>query len=526
MEMAGSEPRRRVLPLVRIASEPGARSLDQDALDAWSAIAAPVAVFDIDDAGALRWGAANPAQRDALCADFETLRGRRVEAFGAGPLSQWVFEHRETLAALTERAVFEPEHPDSDTGRWTAHTVTPVRDAQGGTRRLVITSADVTERNRLAAMVSHAARTDALGRVAGEAAHEFNNLMVAISGYAGLALRTLAPDDRAHAQLVEVLRLSDEASSRSRQLMALARRHEGARSPLRLDALVASLAKAIQCVLRDDVAVTAAPASELWTVKADSHQLEQALLHLALFGRATVPRGETLTFATENVTLSRDEARGYGLSAGEYVSLTMRGGATVTAPTRAFEPQPSVLRTDAGADLATCRGVALRHGGAFAVSDDGKGVDARMLLPRAVEKSAVSGVSMATARLHGTEALLVVDPGPSREPSARALRMLGYEVLEASQVDDALRIVAEREAAPIHLVVLGVGPAQPSVAALLRAVRARDGDVPVLVTAPDETSIMPIALVSARVVKLPASLAPTMLVRRVRECLDERARGA
>ncbi len=104
--------------------------------------------------------------------------------------------------------------------------------------------------------------------------------------------------------------------------------------------------------------------------------------------------------------------------------------------------------------------------------------------------------------------------------------MLGYEVLEAAQVDDALRIVAEREAAPIHLVVLGVGPAHPAVAALLRAVRARDGDVPVLVTAPDETSVMPIALVSARVIKLPASLAPTSLARRVRECLDERARGA
>ncbi len=516
-----------MLPLVRSVPESAGRSHEHDALDAWSVIDTPVAVFSIDDTGALCWSAANPAQRAALCADFETLRGRRVEAFESSPLAHWVFEHREALVALTDRATFEPEHPDADTGRWTAHTVTPHRDADGAIRKLVITSADVTDRNRLAALVSHAARTDALGRVAGEAAHEFNNLMVAISGYAGLALRGLSPADRAHAQLVEVLRLSDEASSRSRQLMALARRHEGARSPLRLDALVTSLAKALQCVLRDDVTVTVAPSVDLWTVKCDAHQLEQALLHLALYGRATVARGATLTLATVNVTLSREEARGYGLSSGEYVSLTMRGGAAVTPPTRAFEPHPSVMRTDSGADLATCRGVALRHGGAFAVSaDDGAGVEALLLLPRALEKSSVSGVAMATARLHGTEALLVVDPGVTREPVARTLRMLGYEVLEAAQVDDALRIVAEREAAPIHLVVLGVGPAHPAVAALLRAVRARDGDVPVLVTAPDETSVMPIALVSARVIKLPASLAPTSLARRVRECLDERARGA
>ncbi len=242
--------------LVRSVPESAGRSHEHDALDAWSVIDTPVAVFSIDDTGALCWSAANDAQRAALCADFEALRGRRVEAFESSPLAHWVFEHREALVALTDRATFEPEHPDADTGRWTAHTVTPHRDADGAIRKLVITSADVTDRIRLAALVSHAARTDALGRVAGEAAHEFNNLMVAISGYAGLALRGLSPADRAHAQLVEVLRLSDEASSRSRQLMALARRHEGARSPLRLDALVTSLAKALQCVLREDVTVT------------------------------------------------------------------------------------------------------------------------------------------------------------------------------------------------------------------------------------------------------------------------------
>lgn len=527
--MSGSEPRRCVLPLFRPGVGADARTPDERAsLDAWDALDVPVAVFDLDDTGSLVWAAANPAQRPTLGEDFEALRGRRVEASTSGPFARWVWERREELARLEARAVFEPEHPDPDTGRWTSHTVTPSRDSFTGARRLVVSSADVTERNRLAALLASASRTDALGRIAGDAAHEFNNLMVAISGYAGLALRGLSAEERAHGQITEVLRLSDEASSRSRQLLALARRHEGARTPLRLDALVAPLALPLQRVLRDDVTVRALPSTpDLWTVKADAHQIEQALLHLAMFGRAQVSRGAAMTFEALNAALPRDEAKALGLTAGEYVSLVMRAGEAVTAPTRAFEPQASVMRVDAEADLASCCGVAVRHNGALSVSSaPGRGVEARIYLPRAIEKSAISGVSMATARLHGTEALLIVDPSPSREPAARALRMLGYEVLEAESADDALRLVSAREAAPINLVVLGVGPAAASSVALLRAVRAKDGDVPVLVTAPDETSIMPIALVSARVLKLPASMPPTMLARRVRQCLDERARGA
>jgi two-component system, cell cycle sensor histidine kinase and response regulator CckA len=527
--MSGSEPRLRVLPLLRPAVETAAPASDAPVTpDVWDALDVPVAVFDLDDTGALRWAAANTAQRASLGEPFESLRGRRLDGSTPGTFSRWAFEHRDALSQLDTRAVFEPEHPDPDTGRWSAHTATASRDPHTGERRVVVTTADVTERNRLASLLASTARTDALGRIAGDASHEFNNLMVAISGYAGLALRSVPGEDRAHAHLLEVLRLSDEASSRSRQLMALARRHEGARTLLRLDALVGPLVGPLQRVLREDVTLSAlAAAPELWSVKADAHQIEQALLHLAIFARTTVARGAALTFEALNAPLSRDDARLLGLTAGEYVALVMRAGDAVAKPTRAYEPPPSVMRADADADLASCAGVATRHQGALAVSSTpGRGVEVRMYLPRALEKSLISGVSMATARLHGTEALLMVDPSAAREPAARALRMLGYEVLEADSADDALRLVSAREAAPIDLVVLGVGPALAASIALLRAVRGRAGDVPVLVTAPDESSVMPIALVSGRVVKLPASMPPTLLARRIRQCLDERTRGA
>ncbi len=505
---------------------PDARPAPHDPVtDAWDALDVPVAVFDVAGT-ALRWAAANAAQGALLGCDFAALRGRGLDVHSPVAVERWAAAITPELLALTARATFEPAHPDADTGRWTARTVTPTFDADGALHRLVVTSADVTEGHRLAAMVAHGARADAVGRIADEAAHEFNNLMVAISGYAGLALRGAGVEGRVRDQLVEMLRLADTASSLTRQLMALTRRHEGARSLVRLDALVLGMERVLLRATRDRRALTVRGDAGLWPVKVDAEQFEQLALHLAVYA-ADVTALPSMAFEAHNVTLSRDEARPLGLGAGDHVRLSLSLGAVDAASVRrAVETvtATAATRSDTEIGIAAAAGIARRHGAALSL-DVSEGVSLCVHVPRALEKSVVSGVTMASAGLQGTETVLVVDPDARREAIARTLRMLGYTVLEALDAVDAQAAVEER-AEPVHLVILGVGPGRPDAMSLLRAVRVRAGDVPVLVTAPDETSVMPLALVSPRVLKLPTTLSPTQLARRVRTALDERAHGA
>ena len=484
--------------------------------EVWSHTAALVTVLDV--AGdELLWAAMTPAQERALGVSFAALRGRAVRARSELPFEEWLHAHGPACAVVGERTSFEPELPEN--GRWLSRTVTPVVDAGGRVRRLVVDDVDVSESRQLAALLAQAARMDAVGRAAGEAAREFNGLLVALSGHAGLALKAAGAEGRGRAHLEELLRLAESASSLTRQVLAASHRQRAAPALVRVDELVAGMERVLRRLVRDGVAVTVRGAPEPWPVKVDPRQLEQVLVHLAAHAREAMPRGGALSFEVDNATLSRDEAHRLGLSPGDHVVLTARDTGDPIDPRdlqRMFDPQAAAAsRSDAALGLATCHGVIRQHGGAITVaSAPGQGTAFRVYLPRSAEKAASSGVALASGALRGHETVLAVGAG---DAVARTLRMLGYAVLEAATPADALRAVEGHGRAPIDLAVLGGAPADGALA-VLRALAARGDRATVL--ALDAAGERAAAEAGLRAAALPAGSAPTALARRVREALD------
>lgn len=335
----------------------------------WSHTAALVTVLDVTDVG-LVWAAMTPSQERALGVSFAALRGQPVRASSELAFEEWLHAHASACAASGERTTVEPEHPEGE--RWISRVVTPVLDGEGRAQRVVVDDLDVTEARQLASLLTQAARMDAVGRAAGDAAREFNNLLVALSGYAGLALKSAGADGRTRDHLEEMLRIAESASSATRQMLAVSHRQRAAPALLRVDALVAGMERVLRRLLREGITLTIRGAPEPWRVKVDPRQMEQVLIHLAAHAREAMPRGGAATLAVDNVTLARDEAQRLGLAAGDHVVLTASDTGEAIDPQtlqRMFDPQAAAAtRSDAALGLATCHGIIRQHAGAITVT--------------------------------------------------------------------------------------------------------------------------------------------------------------
>jgi signal transduction histidine kinase len=502
------------------------RRRDEPLRDVWAALDTPVVVLDVDEAGVLRWEAMNPAQERCLRGTFSSLRGLPLHAPSEFALEEWLVVHARACVVRAERFTIEPEQPEASSGRWIARTLTPCLGDDGRVHRVIVTGTDVTEQHRLATLLVQATRMDAVARVAGTTAREFNNIMVAISGYAGLGLRGLPPEaERAREHLSEISRLTETASSLTRRMLAFARRQQGAAVLVRLDEVALSMERVLRRYLQDRVTLTVRRSDELWHVKVDPHQIEQVLLHLAACARSSMPCGGTLSIEASNEILSRDEARSMGVGPGEHVILSVRDtgeGFDAQALQRAFDVQDNaVLRGDTELGLATSYGIVRQLGGAITVTSTvQQGTTFRIHLPRSIERATPSGISIASAHLRGHETVLAVGLEAISEAMSRTLRMLGYTVLESPSPEEAQKLVASQGRAPIDLVVIGGDPSRAEALALLHAVMVAHGPVAVLTTTVRGEWTSPGELSALRITLLPAMVGPAGLARRVREVLD------
>jgi len=239
------------------------------------------------------------------------------------------------------------------------------------------------------AELRQAQKMEAVGRLAGGVAHDFNNVLTAIFGYTDLLMEQFTEDDPRRQDVVEIRRSAERAASLTRQLLAFSRKQMMQPRVLDLNEIIASLHKLLDRLIGEDVVLELQPGADLWQVRADPGQLEQVLMNLIANGRDAMPEGGRLSIATGNVVVDHEDQKNRpGLHPGSYVTLTVSDtGDGIPGHIRAhvFEPffTTKAQGKGTGLGLATVYGIVKQSGGGVYVdSDEGKGTRFVIYLPR------------------------------------------------------------------------------------------------------------------------------------------------
>jgi CheY-like chemotaxis protein len=323
-------------------------------------------------------------------------------------------------------------------------------------------------------------------------AHDFNNILTAISGFAQFAVSSLGTDpDGARADLEQVLAAADRAATLTRQLLAFSRQQVLQPRVLDLNVVVNGLSAMLSRLIGEDVKLVARPAPQLSAIKADASQIEQVLVNLVVNARDAMPNGGTLVIETSDVVLDAEyAATREGVVPGPYVMLAVTDtGVGMDAATRARAFDPFFTTKEAGKGtglgLSTVYGVVKQSGGHVDVySEPGRGSTFKIYLPRTSERadSMVTPTATAAVTVRRRRTVLLVDDDALVLAAARrALERAGYEVRTAGTGRDALGIM-ERAATPIEILVTDLVMPEMGGRELARRVMAMRPSVCVLFT--------------------------------------------
>ena len=390
------------------------------------------------------------------------------------------------------------------------------------TRDVTADRAADRERRRLEEQLRQAQKMEALGRLAGGVAHDFNNILTAIIANAGMAVLEAPPDDPNRPLLMEIRDAARRGAELTRQLLAVSRKQVLEPRPVDLNALLANLRRMLGRLIGEDLELRLDLAPGLPPVLADPGQVEQVVMNLAVNARDALERGGAIAISTRAAEVSPREARPPERAAGRYAVVTVADTGRGIPPevlSHLFEPfyttKPAGQGTGLG--LSTVYGIVRQHGGFVEVeSAPGRGTTFRVHLPLAKERSDAGEEPVPEPLPRGDETVLLVEDEPAVRDVARALLgRLGYRVLAAGSGDEALSLASGHEG-PVHLLLTDVvlpGPSGPEVA---EAVRARRPGCRVLFMSgyPEK-----LAAGLSGVPFLPKPFSPEALARKIREVL-------
>ena len=423
--------------------------------------------------GSWEWNIAN----NALLWSDETYRlfGLIPQAFGMtyeGFLNCVQPDDRELVKtamkeALSRRKPYRIDHrivlPDGSERVMHEHAEVTFDDT-GRPIYMVGTVQDITEQRRLEDQLRQAQKMDAVGRLAGGVAHDFNNMLNVIVGYTELLLDVYRSNDTTRKRLEEIKKAGKRATQLTRQLLAFSRKQVLQPKVLDLNAVVADMVNMLQRLIGEDISLVTVPVPELGRVKADAVGIEQILLNLAVNARDAMPRGGKLVIETANVELDEAYARLHpSVRPGSYVMLIVSDtgrGMDKQTQARVFEPFFTTKEKGEGTGLglSTVYGIVKQSSGYIWVSSEpGHGTTFKIYLPQIEEAVEVAGSEkIQTRSVSGSETVLVVeDAEPLRKLACELLETSGYTVLEACDGAEAIEI-AERHTSPIHLLMTDV----------------------------------------------------------------------
>ena len=354
-----------------------------------------------------------------------------------------------------------------------------VTPQQGGGAILYLV--DVSEQKALETKFAQSQKMQAVGQLAGGVAHDFNNLLTVIIGNSEFLLMRHQAGDPSFKEINEIHQNALRAATLVGQLLAFSRKQTLQPRVLAVRDVVGELALMLKRLLREGVELNLEHGADLWPVHADEAQLSNAIINLVVNARDAMPKGGIVTIRTANESVGASQLGTAIMPAGDYVCIEVSDtgiGIPKEHQGKIFDPffTTKPVGQGTGLGLATVYGIVKQTGGFITVdSDVGKGTKFRIHLPRfrADENALVAPEPERAAPRDVTgqdTILLVEDEEAVRSFAARALRMRGYEVLEAGGGEEALEIVRAAKT-PIHLLITDVVMPNMDGPTLVRAVK-------------------------------------------------------
>ncbi len=362
------------------------------------------------------------------------------------------------------------EHKDGRY-RWLQDRFTVRHDAAGQPTAWIGSVRDISaqkeagvEKAKLQARLHEAQKMEAVGRLAGGVAHDFNNMLLAILGNAAQGMEEIPPDSPARECLEEIQTCAQRSAGLTRQLLAFARRQTIAPMRLDLNATVEGMLKMLRRLIGEDIELLWQPRVNLWPVLMDPSQVDQILANLCVNARDAIGGVGRLTIVTSNRTFRDADCTEHAVGIpGDYVLLTVSDdGCGMDAETLAQIFEPFFTTKDVGAGtglgLATVYGIVRQNNGFIHVdSEPGHGTTFKLYLPRHHgEDGGLAVEAPVTAAVRGHETILLVEDEPViLKLTQRMLAALGYTVVGACTPGEALR-QAREHAGKIHLLLTDV----------------------------------------------------------------------
>jgi PAS domain S-box-containing protein len=337
------------------------------------------------------------------------------------------------------------------------------RSSNGSQQVLDVIVEDVSEQHRLQEQLRQATKMEAIGQLAGGVAHDFNNMLTAILGYAELLTEQIGPDKPIGQDLREIQRAAERAAVLTRQLLAFSRKQVLAVKPLDLSVVARQMEPMLKRLLGEQIRVETRLAENLVAVMADAAQLEHLLINLSVNARDAMPQGGQLVISTRNVDLDTAFARRHpGASVGSHASLSVTDtghGMSPEVQSRIFEPffTTKEIGRGTGLGLSAVYGTVKQLGGYIGVDSElGRGSTFTIYLPETRQTLRAGNLSAVASTPVGEETILLVeDESGVRSFAKIALGRFGYRVLEAASAEEALTIL-ESHKGPVHLLLTDI----------------------------------------------------------------------
>ena len=340
----------------------------------------------------------------------------------------------------------------------------PILDTEGKVTAAIEMVEDITEKLSMESQFRQAQKMESIGRLAGGVAHDFNNMLGVIGGYAELALEKADPAQPLFADLQEIRKAAARSADLTRQLLAFARKQTVAPKVLDLNESVSGMLNILRRLIGENIALTWRPEAGTCPVMMDPSQIDQILANLCVNARDAIAGVGKIAIATQSATLDEGFcANRPGFSPGHYVLLTVAdSGCGMDSETlgKMFEPffTTKGLGKGTGLGLATVYGIVKQNNGSIdVISQPGRGTTFKIYLPWFSASNSQTGkTSPANPAAQGHETILLVeDERASLELVRQILEKLGYRVHPAATPGEAIRVAAEY-AAEIQLLITDV----------------------------------------------------------------------
>ena len=316
-----------------------------------------------------------------------------------------------------------------------------------------ITAEDITEQKRLREQLLHSQKMEAIGLLAGGVAHDFNNMIAVILGYAALIEKDLDPSDPAYRKIQSIIMASERSANLAKQLLAFARKQVITPMALNLNVELLSIEKMLARLLGENITIRLVLGEDLWNIKMDPGQIDQVVTNLCTNARDAIQNVGTITLQTSNLVATDVSVHGHGtIAPGEYVVLQCSDSGEGIDPAtigRIFEPffstKPKGKGTGLG--LATVFGIVTQNNGFIEVqSDRGNGTTFRIYLPRFVGEVEKREEPAEEFPGLGKGTILVVeDESELLTIISSSLESNGYATLCTTSPQEALEICSEQK---------------------------------------------------------------------------------